>query len=152
MRPTESQSTFMPKPTILRSLPQNGSRKTFFYLGISVLVVLGGIGTGWYLSGAKANFGQYSPNPTGIKTNETEAGISDVSGFQDATGTLEEGGIEGEGTHHLTRDGGPSQTITLTSTVIDLESFVGKKVQIWGETSATKKAVWFMDVVKIKSL
>lgn len=144
------ESTFS---TPLRSLPSTGSRKNVTYLVISILVVLGGVMTGWYFSGAKGNlFGQSTPTSTGVKVTENEAGISDVSKFQDATGILENGGIDGEGTHHLTRDGGPSQTIYLTSTVIDLESFVGRKVQIWGETTATKKASWFMDVVKIKAL
>jgi hypothetical protein len=63
---------------------------------------------------------------------------------------LEEGGIDGEGTHHLVRDGGPSKSVYLTSTVIDLDSFAGKKVKVWGETISARKAGWLMDVGKIK--
>lgn len=136
---------------VLRKLPQSGN-KNMKYLVIAIVVVLFGVGTGWYLSGAKASLlgGSNSPVPTGVKVNDNEAGISDVTNFKDATGLLEKGGMNNEGTHHMTRDGGPSQTVVLTSTVIDLESYVGKKVQIWGDTLASKKAAWFMDVVKLK--
>jgi hypothetical protein len=67
-----------------------------------------------------------------------------------AVGVVEEGGIDGEGTHHLTREGGPSQTAYLTSSVIDLDLFKGKKVQVWGETQKSQRAPWLMDVVGIK--
>ena len=63
---------------------------------------------------------------------------------------LEEGGISGEGTHHLVRGSGPSQYAYLTSSVVDLEPFVGKKVQVWGQTFTGKKAGFFMDIGKIK--
>jgi len=65
---------------------------------------------------------------------------------------LEQGGIEGEGSHKLTREGGESQTLYLTSTVVDLEQFVGRKVQVWGETFAAQKAGWLMDVGRVKVL
>jgi hypothetical protein len=38
----------------------------------------------------------------------------------------------------------------LTSSVIDLSLFLDKNVQIWGETLASKKAGWLMDVAKIQ--
>jgi hypothetical protein len=119
---------------------------------VCVLVVLAGVSTAWFLSGklkgSQAGSGQKVP---GVKQTQTEAGIADEATFKDsAEGTLEEGGISGEGTHHLTREGGASQNVYLTSSVIDLESFVGKKVQVWGETISAKKAGWLMDVGKIK--
>ena len=77
----------------------------------------------------------------------------DEKTFKDtAEGTLQEGGISGEGTHHLVRPGGDSQNVYLTSTVIDLQSFVGKKVQVWGQTVSARKAGWLMDVGKVKVL
>jgi len=114
-----------------------------------VVVVLLGIGTGWLLSGKS---GGGTSIPTGIKVSQNEAGIVDESTFKGDTaeGILREEGINGEGTHHLEREGGKSQIIYLASTAIDLQSFVGKKVKIWGDTQSTKKAAWFMDVVKIK--
>ncbi len=52
----------------------------------------------------------------------------------------------------MVREGGEDQYVYLTSTVIDLESFAGKKVQIWGETTSAQKAGWLMDVGKVKVL
>lgn len=67
-----------------------------------------------------------------------------------AEGTLESGGIDGEGTHKLIRPGGVSQTVYLTSSLLDLEQYTGKKVKVWGETFAAKKAGWLMDVGKVE--
>jgi hypothetical protein len=50
------------------------------------------------------------------------------------------------------REGGPSQTAYLVSSVIDLDSYAGKKVKVWGETFAAKKVSWLMDVGKIEIL
>lgn len=131
----------------------NKDKKSFVIMAsLFVVVIVAGIITGKVLAGGKvggtAPTGNSAP---GAKTSLTEAGISDESTFKDtAEGTLREGGIEGDGTHHLERDGGPSQNVYLTSTVIDLQSFVGKKVQIWGQTLSAKKAGWLMDVGKIK--
>ncbi|KKR86754.1 MAG: hypothetical protein UU32_C0011G0009 [Candidatus Woesebacteria bacterium GW2011_GWB1_41_10] len=118
-------------------------------LGVITVVILG-IGTGWFLSpkGGGGNSGLSSS----ISVGENEAGILDESSFKGDTaeGTLKEEGINGEGTHHLEREGGKSQTVYLASTAIDLQAFVDKKVKVWGESQAVKKAGWFMDVVKIK--
>lgn len=118
-------------------------------LGV-VAVVLLGITSGWLLSGR--SFKSSSQTPTGITVGQSEAGILDEESFDGdiAEGILREGGLNGEGTHHLEREGGVSQYIYLASTAIDLQSFVGKKVKIWGSTQSTKKAGWFMDVVKIR--
>jgi len=73
--------------------------------------------------------------------------------FKDsATGTIEKGNINGEGTHILNREGGATQRASLTSSTVDLDLFVGKKVEVKGETNASRKAGWFMDVGSIKIL
>ena len=80
-------------------------------------------------------------------------GSKDTSVFKDmAEGTLDKGGIDGEGTHHLVRPGGDSQTVYVTSTVLDLQPFVGKKIRVWGQTHAAQKAGWLMDVCRINTL
>jgi hypothetical protein len=124
---------------------------------LSLLVVLGGIGTGWLLSGANAQAPSSSPTTSQeagneVKQSDTEAGIADETMFdkESPIGILVKGGIEGDGQYHLERDGGPSQNVYLTSTVIDLASFEGKKVQIWGYSLSGKKAGWLMDVGKLK--
>ena len=83
-----------------------------------------------------------------------EFGLPDAEkNFKDnAIGVLKEGGIDGEGTHHLEREGGVSQNVYLTSSTVDLSQLTGRKIQVWGETFATQKAGWFMDVVKVKVL
>lgn len=120
---------------------------------ISIVVVLSGIGAGYLLSGANKN-GSSSGGPNSgnsIITSKNEAGIADESKFSATTeGVLEEGGIGGEGTHHLVKGIGPSQYAYLTSSVVDLSVFEGKKVQVWGETMSGKKAGWLIDVGKIK--
>jgi hypothetical protein len=143
-------------PTVLQT-PQNlvksVSKVDFkknmpLILGTLAVVVLGVL-TGWLLSGKGGATGGSAPN---IKVSQNEAGILDESTFKGDTaeGELVEGGIGGEGTHHLEREGGPSKSVYLTSSVIDLESFVGKKVTVWGETLSAKKAGWLMDVLKVK--
>jgi hypothetical protein len=124
---------------------------------VAILVVIGlGVATGWFLSGSKIAAGgpasSASPSATSkTTTSATEAGLKEEKG-DTATGDLEDGGISGEGTHHLVRDGGPSKYVYLTSSVVDLSTFTGKKVQVWGDTVSSKKAGWLMQVNRIKVL
>ncbi|KKU09275.1 MAG: hypothetical protein UX13_C0045G0004 [Candidatus Woesebacteria bacterium GW2011_GWB1_45_5] len=125
-------------------------KKYWPYVLGSFLVVLAGIGTAWLINAKFLNKGATGAAP-GAKVSANEAGILNPSfDYDEAEGILKDGGINGEGTHHLERDGGPSKYVYLASSVIDLQSFVDKKVQVWGETQAAKKAGWFMDVAKIK--
>lgn len=119
---------------------------------IILVVIFAGIATGWKVS----NFSGIGRKPIAA-TGETstnkgeEVGSKDTQTFKDeADGLLEEGGIDGEGTHHLVRDGGPSKNVYLTSSVVDLDEFVGEKVHVWGETFDGEKAGWLMDVGRIK--
>ncbi len=146
----------VPQPTsekgqVLKNFPKGPSKATLMMAGGAVLVVLAGVATGWFVSGRPGVSGAPKEAAPGVITSENEAGIVDEATFRDtAEGKLETGGIEGEGTHHLDRDLGEEKYVYLTSTVIDLESFVGKKVQVWGETISAKKAGWLMDVGKVK--
>lgn len=122
---------------------------------VVLLVVIGGIGTGWTISKGKILGAKQETAAPGaeISSGGKEVGIDDTKTFRDsAQGVLEKGGIDGEGTHHLIREGGPSQTAYLTSSVVDLDQFVGHKVEVWGETIGAKKAGWLMDVGKVKVL
>ena len=67
-----------------------------------------------------------------------------------ATGIIKSGGVNGEGTHTLERPGGVTQNAALTSSVVDLDLFVGKQVEVKGETNKSNKAAWLMDVGSIK--
>jgi len=80
-------------------------------------------------------------------------GSKDESTFKDsAEGELNDGGIDGEGSHHLVRPGGDSQNVYLTSSILDLDIYSGKKVKVWGETFAAQKAGWLMDVGRLEVL
>lgn len=57
-----------------------------------------------------------------------------------------------QGTHKLIREGGESQTAFLTSSVLDLDEFVGKKVKVFGETFGSEQVGWLMDVGKVEEL
>jgi hypothetical protein len=139
-----------PLPGLVKKFPKLDFKVLAPYIIAAVLVVLAGIGTGWLVSGGPQSLSGTQSAP-GAKAGPNEAGLADEKTFRDsAEGVLEEGGVNGEGTHHLTRAGGTSQNVYLTSTVIDLQSFVGKKVTVWGETISAKKAGWLMDVGKVK--
>ena len=89
-----------------------------------------------------------------VVSTPTEVGVKDASTFKDtAIGTLtvNDGKVTTEGTNILVR-GDTSQNVYLTSSVIDLSKYVGKKVQIWGETYQGQKAGWLMDVGRLKVL
>lgn len=128
-------------------------KKNIRQLLLPLLLVVGIIGagvlTGFFLSKKVA-----SPTMApGAVQEGKEVGSTDIETFKDtATGVIEKGGLNGEGTHKLIREGGPSQTAYLTSSIIDLDQFIGKKVQVWGETFKGQKAGWLMDVGRVKIL
>lgn len=55
-----------------------------------------------------------------------------------------------EGTHVLVRDGAVS--VALTSSVVDLSEYEGKRVKVLGETQKALKEGWLMDVGKVDVL
>ncbi len=133
---------------------QSDKKMTRNVVGIVyVVLIILGIGTGYLLSTNRnlIGGGPGGPSTSGKTVNVT--GSTDTKTFKDsAEGTLEKGGINGEGTHKLIREGGESQTAYLVSSFVDLDGFVGKKVKVWGETFAAKKAAWLMDVGKVEIL
>lgn len=117
-------------------------------------IIIGGLVSGYFLF----SFSRSSSFPGGATqgTNSKAikvVGSTDEKVFRDsAEGQLEEGGINGEGTHRLVRPGGENQTVYLNSSVLNLSDFAGKKVKVWGETFAAKKAGWLMDVGRVEVL
>jgi hypothetical protein len=80
-------------------------------------------------------------------------GVMDEEAFRDvAEGKIASGGIDGEGSHHLVREGGASQNVYITSSIIDLDQFVDREVKVWGETFEAQKAGWLMDVGRLEIL
>lgn len=122
-----------------------------------VAVLLVGLGSGYLLKN-KTGSAVRSDGPV-IARNVPEAGLKegDIIGMQDvntfkdsSTGVLQKGGVDGEGSHHLLRPGGVSQTVYLTSSVIDLDEFEGHQITVWGETFKGQRAGWLMDVGRVK--
>ena len=137
----------------MKKIPKDDKKKNVVMIVSAVMVVFLGIGTGWLLSQqtSGSSSGTVSTAP-GVEETSTQAGsIVDEEICKDvAEGILETGGFEGEGTHHLVRGDRESKWTYLTSTVIDLESFSGKKVEVTGETIAAQNVGWLMDVCMIK--
>ena len=124
------------------------------------IVLLLGVGTGYLLAqrSGSSSFGNSSYNSSSsessIKTSKgTIVGSEDLKTFKDqAEGKLVGGGIDGEGQFHLVRPGGESQNVYITSSIVDLSSFIGKKIRVWGQTQTAKKAGWLMDVGRVEVL
>jgi len=139
--------------SVVKKIPSKNLLTTILPVFLGLLIVLAGVGSGWFLSGGPSAKSEPQLKTKAVGGADQELGITDEETFRDnAEGILKAGGINGEGTHHLEREGGESQYVYLTSTVIDLESFVGKKVQVWGETIGAQRAGWLMDVGRIKVL
>ena len=115
---------------------------------VYVVLLLLGVGTGYLLS--QKGSGPLAPKGTPITSNKI-IGVQDASTFKDcATGKIEKDGVDGEGTHKLVRDGGPSQTAYLISSIIDMDQYVGLTAKVCGQTLAAKKVSWLMDVGRIE--
>lgn len=139
-------------PTAIR--PTGKKAKTKLILWLISLVALGTI-SGYGLT--KLNKPQGAKQLARTTEGGTEKGktfgVVDEKAFKDqAEGEMASGGIDGEGSHHLIRDGGESQFVYLTSSIVDLDQFVGKKVRVWGQTFEAQKAGWLMDVGRLEIL
>ena len=119
-------------------------------IGVYLALVLLGVGTGYLLSHTNTGGLKGNTTPGSVNTGKV-VGSTDTTTFKDsAVGVVQKGGTDSEGTHQLVRDGGPSQTVTLLSSVVDLDQYIGKKVKIFGQTIAAKKAAWLMDVGRVE--
>lgn len=119
-------------------------------------VILGGI-SGYVVANQRGGSGGNTLTSGTIESSDitkgTIVGSSDTKTFKDtATGTLKDGGIDGEGQFHLVRPGGDSQNVYLTSSSVDLSKFIGKKIKVWGETQTAQYAGWLMDAGRVEVL
>lgn len=144
---TNKKTTVEPVPVMKK---KNGIPTLFLVLTVA-LIVFAGIATGYVLADQQVGVTMTETGSKMVKTDKI-IGSLDQNFKDEAQGKLEKGGIEGEGTHHLVRDGGPSQYVYLISSVVDLSQFEGKNVKVWGETNAAQKAGWLMDVGKLELL
>ncbi|MBI2596829.1 hypothetical protein HYW41_01620 [Candidatus Daviesbacteria bacterium] len=129
----------------------NNPRKLLLTVVI-ISIILGSL-TGFILANknkrgglASAGLGQPAKNPQ-----------SDKRTFRDfAEGTIKprpqpsDPGEYVEGTHLLERVG--AVPVALTSSVVDLSQYEGKKVKVYGETQKALKEGWLMDIGKVEEI
>ncbi len=157
-KPDHQEKTVQKKETpLIKELePMQETRMTISLplIIIAVAIIASGIFTGYVLAGSGGKSVSLQNKISGGKpTAQKIVGSKDEKTFKDSEeGVLREGGIDGEGTHHLERPGGPSQNIYLTSSLVPLDDYVGKKVKVWGQTFDPGAAGWFMDVGRLELL
>lgn len=129
------------------------TKKLFIFL---IVAAVAGVMTGYTLGSNRGGSVGNTPTSSGTVDSSkiikgTIVGSNDTKTFKDtATGTLKNGGINGEGQFHLVRTGGDSQNVYLTSSSVDLSKFVAKKIKIWGQTQTAQYAGWLMDVGRVE--
>lgn len=136
---------------IFQTIETKTSKNSSPILTVFIFVLLAVSGVLFGFLGSKLIGTKQNGTTTGnflSKTNNTQSvGVKDTKLFPDsAEGIVKKGGIEGEGSHHLVRKGGKDQYVYLTSSSVDLNQFVDKKVKVWGKTYTAQTAGWLMDV------
>src|SRR5690349_18050262 len=141
-RPSQSSN-------LIQKIPANSLSQKLPIIIIVVALVLG-VGTGYVLA-SKGGKGAGLASPGSLTQPKPTSASQDNQTFRDfAEGTLQkkpEPTAEddySEGTHILTRPN--AQPVALTSSVVDLDQYVGKKVKVYGETQKALKEGWLMDV------
>lgn len=121
-------------------------------IGVIAVAVLLGAVTGYILS-TKINDSQVSS----LIEGEAKSAQQDIRTFKDfAEGVIQVKPVPAdpseyvEGTHMLIREG--AVPVALTSSVIDLSQYEGKKVKIFGETQKALKEGWLMDVGRVEEI
>lgn len=155
MKEIQSSSPQQSQEASLRAVPSQHLFFKFLPILIIVFVVAAGIFSGLVLSSRSK-----SPSASSTATSEEELPTEVKESFNQTFRDEAEGTIENnddldkyaQGTHKLVRSGGESQTAYLTSTVLDLEKYVGKKVKVYGETFGSSQVGWLMDVGKVDVL
>ncbi|MBP9813670.1 hypothetical protein KBC80_00620 [Candidatus Woesebacteria bacterium] len=125
-------------------------KSRFIIMFVYTLLLLLGVSTG-YLLVSKTSLGNAATAGTSINTPKV-VGVKDAIFKDCATGVIEKEGMDGEGTHKLIREGGPSQTAYLLSSVVDMDQYVNLKVKVCGQTVAAKNVSWLMDIGRLELL
>ncbi len=125
------------------------------FLGVLVLSVILGIIAGYLLSRNGSNSSLVATSTSSSTNSIPKSPQQDTQTFRD----FAEGVIEPmptpknpdtyvEGTHLLIRTG--AVPVALTSSVVDLNQYNGKKVKVYGQTQKALKVGWLMDVGKVE--
>ncbi len=136
---------------ITRSLLSQDNPLRLFIIVIGVAVILG-IVTGYTLSNKDSG----GLKTAGLGNQAAKNPQSDTRTFRDfADGVIKPRPKPDpeeyvEGTHLLEREG--AVPVALTSSVVDLSLYEGKKVKVFGETQKALKEGWLMDVGKVEEI
>lgn len=148
MKPTAPKTPIT--ENITRHFVNSDNPKKMLLIVVASSIVLG-LTSGYLL----ATKGATESNLTVAGTPKTAQ--QDTRTFRDfAEGTikakpqLSDPGEYSEGTHTLERKG--AVPVALTSSVVDLSQYEGKKVKVFGETQKALKEGWLMDVGKVEEL
>ena len=130
--------------------PANSLKVIGGVIGLGIII---GIFSGYNMASSKS--GGAMSALTGGAAPAAKNAATDTKTFKDfAQGTLKakpkpkDPTQYTEGTHMLQRDG--AYPVALTSSVVDLSEYEGKKVKVFGETQKALKEGWLMDVGKIE--
>ncbi len=133
--------------------PFTANPKNQVYLAVLFLAIALGVASGYLFSNKQTATiaGLKNGKPT---TANAPAPQQDSATFKDfAEGVIQPkpdnaNGEYSEGTHLLEREG--AAPVALTSSVVDLSKYEGKKVKVFGETQKALDQGWLMDVGKIE--
>lgn len=130
----------------------SGDNPARLLLGVVIAAVVLGVLSGYVLS-TKGSGSQIS----GLAGGVPKTAQQDSRTFRDfAEGVIKvkpqpsDPGEYIEGTHVLNREG--AVPVALTSSVVDLSKYEGKKVKVYGETQKALKEGWLMDVGKVEEI
>ncbi|MEI6532708.1 MAG: hypothetical protein WCO06_02620 [Candidatus Roizmanbacteria bacterium] len=144
--------------TIIKSLDTPVAKSSLpFTIAIISIAIIIGLFSGYGISLATKSKSSTTTTSSTTKLSNAKVlesvGVNDPKTFPDsAEGIIQEGGSEGEGSFNLVRTGGASQTVYLTSSAVDMNPFINKKVRIRGKTQYSPKVSWLMDVGYVEVL
>lgn len=137
----------------IKNLSSNNLNKIF--LGILLASIVFGTSAGYLLAKTNKKPTTETTNTSTPANKTPQYAQQDTSTFRDfAQGTIQKRPASAnadeyaEGTHILARDG--AVPVALTSSVVDLSQYEGKKVKIFGETQKAVKEGWLMDVGRVE--
>ncbi len=123
------------------------------FVAVLIMAILIGAGTGFALAATGKNDTELTS--TLSQQGSPKQAQQDTKTFRDfAKGKIAKksdpkpGQEYGEGTHTLVREA--AVPVALTSSVVDLNKYEGKKVKVFGETQKAVKEGWLMDVGRVE--
>lgn len=122
-----------------------------------LIAVLAGVTTGYSLSKSNTKSNLAGGGTTAGTKADAKHPAQDRRTFRDfAEGKVTKrpepsgAGEYQEGTHLLMRQS--ADPVALTSSVVDLSQYEGKKIKVYGETQKAIKEGWLMDVGRVEEL